>query len=465
VNLALFMWAWLSEDARIRSSVMRLGGCIVAAATFWLGVLQVWLAHGPVLARGLLGIVAGGFTHAAVIALKTTPPGGPYRTDRANHALLAASAAALTLFGIEATLQAIRPADVYALIPDTPGVPSCLVPQPGVRWALQPGCRGHYVHPEFPGLQVVINDLGFRDRLDESAPPAPGDASIVVLGDSFVFGTGVEVDETFHRILEDRAREMTTRTLRVYGAGVAGYGQIDELHQLEHLAPLLKPDVVVVGLYEGNDLEDNLDAMARLTPSFTSVPVEPDNLAIPFLTRAGRERFWAGSSASFQYVRPIIDRVLARLGVQPPVPPVLDQSLLIAAPPLIADALAETRKAMGALASRCADMDADLIVLMIPAAIQAEPARYDDFVTMHPVAQRKSYSRTQLHERLMRLVRQTGARVVDPLPQLEAEALTSRLCYRREGHWNAAGHKLAADLLVPVLADVFAQRALRFRSS
>ena len=467
-NLGLCAWAWLSTDVQIQSSFLRLGSCVAAAASLWLGVLQVWLAHGPVLARGVLGIVAGALTHATILAFTTTPPGPSNKASSANHLVLAASAAALTLFGIETALQATRPVDFYELIPETPGGGSYLIPLPGVRWALSPGFRGRYVHPEFPGLRVEINRLGFRDGLDESAPPASGEASILILGDSLVFGTGVELDETFHRILEQRPRDMTTRTLRVYGAGVPGYGQVDELHQLERLAPLLKPDVVVVGLYEGNDLEDNLGAVARssrldelVSPAELVKPPEPDNLVIPFLRRVGQGRFWAGSSAVFQYVRPAIDHLVGRLGLRTPVPQILDESLRIRVPSSVAEALAETRKALEALASRCAELDADLVVLMIPAAIQAEPARYEEFLAAHPVARRTDYSRTQLHEHLARLAREAGARVTDPLPRLEGEALAARPCYRREGHWNAAGHRLAAELLVPVLADVFTQRGAR----
>jgi hypothetical protein len=470
-NLGLCAWAWLSNDVQIRSSLLRLGTCGAAAASLWLGVLQVWLAHSPVLARGVLGVVAGSLTHAAILAFITTPPGTSNKASTANHLVLAASAALLTLFGIETALQATRPVNFYEVIPETPGGGSYLIPQAGVRWALSPGFRGRYMHPEFPGLRVEINRLGFRVGLDESAPPASGEASILVLGDSLVFGTGVELDETFHRVLEQRARDMTTRTLRVYGAGVPGYGQVDELHQLEHLAPLLKPDVVVVGLYEGNDLEDNLDAVARSSRVKEPVrpaemaelvePPEPDNLVIPFLRRVGQGRFWAGSSAVFQYVRPALDRLVGRLGIRTPVPQILDESLRISVPSSVADALAETRRALEALASRCAELDADLVVLMIPAAIQAEPARYEEFLAAHPVARRTDYSRTQLHEHLARLAEEAGARVVDPLPRLERAALAARPCYRREGHWNAAGHKLAAELLVPVLADVFTQRGAR----
>ena len=139
----------------------------------------------------------------------------------------------------------------------------------------------------------------------------------------------------------------------------------------------------------------------------------------------------------------------------------LDRSLMIAPPPVVAEALARTREALAALVRRCGELGADLVVLVIPAAIQAEPARFQDFLAQHREATRGSYSRTQLHRHLVDMVRTLGIRVADPLPRLEAEAEAGRPCYHREGHWNAAGHALAADLLQPVLAELFVAREKR----
>ena len=94
------------------------------------------------------------------------------------------------------------------------------------------------------------------------------------------------------------------------------------------------------------------------------------------------------------------------------------------------------------------------MLLVIPAAIQAEPARFDGFLELQVATERSRYSRTALHERIVRMIRDASVRVVDPLAALSTRAAAGRPCYLRAGHWNAAGHRIEADLLVPELADV-----------
>ena len=467
-SLALLVWAGRSRAPAVGRILPRLACALAAAGGFWLALLELLLGRGSLLARGVLGVLAGAASHVTMLLFVLEPGGHEPRRGITAHVALAAAAGAWTLFAVEGVFHTVLPANVYEIFPDDPRSPPCLVPDPVLHVRLRPGFRGRYLHPEFPGLRVDINDLGFRDGLEETAPPPAEDASVLVLGDSLAFGTGVAVDETFHRLLERQAGQITSRPLHVYGAGVPGLGQVDELHHLEALAPVVRPDVVIVAIYEGNDLQDNLEAAVRPRRAFPSpapagAAAGPRALLVPFLRAVLHSRFWVGSSAALQYVLPTIERPLVRLGVPPLVPTndVLDQSLMVSRQPLVVAALAWTRDALARIARQCADRGADLVVLLIPAAIQAEPVRFDDFLAQHPAAQRKGYSRTRLHQDLLEMVRTLGVRIVDPLPRLEAEALAGRPCYHREGHWNARGHAVAAELLRPVLAELLAERERR----
>jgi hypothetical protein len=468
-SVALASWAWRTRELVIAGVLSRLVCSLFAGASFWLAVLEALLRQGPVLARGLLWILAAAALHVTLFLFATHRRGEQSGGDRFVMPLsLSASAVALTLAVIESGFHAWMPANVYEVVPDDPRSPPCHTWNPRSGWRLEPGFRGRQMHPEFPGVRVDINALGFRDGLDETAPPWPGDVSILVLGDSLAFGTGVAAEETFHELLERNGRAtITTLQFHVYGAGVPGMGQVDEWRRLAELAPMTRPDVVIVAMYEGNDLEDNLREAARL-PQPAAAPPAPDP-AVPlreamllrYLRGVRRLGFWLGSSSAFQYLLPTVERLRVRLGLDPlsvPSNSILDQSLRTGTPPLIEQALAATREAYRALALRCRELGADLIVLLIPAAIQAEPARFQDFLRLHDEASRGSYSRTELHRHLIDMLAGLGIRVVDPLPALTAEAEAGRPCYHREGHWNARGHALAADLLVPVLAEIVADR-------
>ncbi len=89
-----------------------------------------------------------------------------------------------------------------------------------------------------------VNSAGLRD--DEESLDAP---RIIVLGDSYAMGWGVQQDESFPQILEK------TSGLKVLNAGVSSYGTARELILLKRL-PLDSVQSVVIQ-YHDNDLPEN----------------------------------------------------------------------------------------------------------------------------------------------------------------------------------------------------------------
>lgn len=91
-------------------------------------------------------------------------------------------------------------------------------------------------------LIIESNSSGFRGwrNLDE----ADGRTRIAVVGDSFVFGSGVGQSERFTDVLE-----RTQPDWRVDNLGMAGFGADLMLMALEDVGLKLAPDVVVLCLY------------------------------------------------------------------------------------------------------------------------------------------------------------------------------------------------------------------------
>jgi hypothetical protein len=110
---------------------------------------------------------------------------------------------------------------------------------PWSRVLIADAAVGHRMSPYFPGH----DRRGYRndDNLDRY--------DIVAVGDSFTYGFGVGPDASWPRQL----RVLSGRP--VYNAGVGGYGPCEYRAIVEEMMPL-KPAVVVVGLYVGNDLAD-----------------------------------------------------------------------------------------------------------------------------------------------------------------------------------------------------------------
>ena len=77
---------------------------------------------------------------------------------------------------------------------------------------------------------------------------------MLVLGDSFAEGLGVDVDARFSSLLADRLRALwPARRVRVINAGQIGTAPADYLDNLAAFGVALRPAVVVITVYAGNE--------------------------------------------------------------------------------------------------------------------------------------------------------------------------------------------------------------------
>jgi lysophospholipase L1-like esterase len=117
--------------------------------------------------------------------------------------------------------------------------------QPGYRGTLQIGART---------TTVAINRLGLRGA--ELAAKAAGERRVLVVGDSLVFGYGVEAEQALPARLEAALRTSGVQAV-VGNGGVPSYGS---RHAVAHLARLdqpFAPDAFVVCSFLGNDAIDD----------------------------------------------------------------------------------------------------------------------------------------------------------------------------------------------------------------
>jgi lysophospholipase L1-like esterase len=96
-----------------------------------------------------------------------------------------------------------------------------------------------------------INSMGFRDH--EVAPKVPGRRRVLVFGDSFVYGWGVEVEQAWPKVLEAELKA-AGEPVEVFDLGVPGGGPTEYAEIAKRAIPVLQPDLVLVGVLEGDDL-------------------------------------------------------------------------------------------------------------------------------------------------------------------------------------------------------------------
>jgi len=128
------------------------------------------------------------------------------------------------------------------------------VHHPRLGWALVPGWTGRHQNIDFD-VTYTVNRRGHRGTTVEGAKP-PGQRRIAYLGDSFTFAMGVNDGDTFTEVL-NRAESPAVLHLNF---GHPGYSTDQEMLFAEDRMFFFDPDVVVLVVYLGNDLIDNLAA-------------------------------------------------------------------------------------------------------------------------------------------------------------------------------------------------------------
>jgi hypothetical protein len=133
-------------------------------------------------------------------------------------------------------------------------------------YRLVPGAEHITVMPRSNGGAVIrykINSQGFRGA---EFAPAGQSTRVIVYGDSFILIGSSPAEETFTDQLKGRLVRRFGTAIEVVNAGVAGYGPDQELRRMEDELPTLKPDLVIVAIYAGNDFGDLLrDKLYRLS--------------------------------------------------------------------------------------------------------------------------------------------------------------------------------------------------------
>ncbi len=216
--LALFSPDGSIDSRQLRATIVVIQ---VAFALTGVGILRKWdrlqLLRGS-LGRAIVGIVATGF------------------------ALVAGELLVRMLMG---PLSAWAPPPVY--VGEVENRPSRnFVADPLIGWRMRPGVEFQWSIDGRANDYVASQD-GFRSPYESADLFPRSDDLVVVVGDSFAFGTGVADDSTFRARLE---RVLTEA--RVHNMALPGMGFDQMWDVLRHHAIPLRPDVVVIAFIDAD---------------------------------------------------------------------------------------------------------------------------------------------------------------------------------------------------------------------
>lgn len=279
-------------------------------------------------------------------------------------------------------------------------------------------------------VRFQTNRLGLRD--DEVGPKRG--MRILLLGDSFTCGYGVERAETFADLLE-----MQLQT-EVLNAGVGGFEAIHQLHYYRSAGRLLQPDLVIYALYLNNDLTNN-----RLWRPTADGGLERSD-GRPALESQGL------SKLACLLKRPVLVRRIAHAWPHSPPPDARpgQRYLALCAEPLGAEAADDYRttvELLEQLRDEVVASGARFLVVSFPLRAVVEEADPEHY----PAADHDGTTYD-----LLRPTREITARLaavgIEHLPlseplRADRQRLGSPLYFRADGHWNATGHRCLAEHL------------------
>ncbi len=136
--------------------------------------------------------------------------------------------------------------------------PLSFSPDPVLGWRTTPNQVAGVDRLEFRGI-IRINPKGLRDE-EHSYEPAPGVFRIVLLGDSFMQGTSVDYQDSLPFLIE---QSLADKRVQVINCGVAGYSLVQELLFLKTEGAKYHPDLVLLAMYAENDVADSTLCTAR----------------------------------------------------------------------------------------------------------------------------------------------------------------------------------------------------------
>ncbi|MCR5662423.1 MAG: SGNH/GDSL hydrolase family protein [bacterium] len=117
---------------------------------------------------------------------------------------------------------------------------------------------GWYYHKD---PYEICNSYNMREKDDEICHP-----SIMILGDSCTYGIGVHPSKAIPGQLEKILRKESGVPFRVYNAGCPGYSSQQSYYFFKRLAPVYKPDIIIVADYYGDSGCDYIKDSDRLPP-------------------------------------------------------------------------------------------------------------------------------------------------------------------------------------------------------
>lgn len=384
----------------------------------------------------------------------------PHRWEGARRNVTAVVATLFLLGGVEAVLARVSPND-----PQHAGL---LFP---------PHSSAHYVASEFV-FDARINNLGFRDADVPLSKPA-GRYRILAIGDSTTYGWGVPLEQAWPKRLEAELREWGL-PVDVLDLGKPGTGPVQYADVAETAIPLLHPDMVIVGLLQGDDLRQSNNTMFQNT-RLGHLASRPAEEVFPTLTRWITDRTimhtqqtgpeWQeevrnmekGLDAAQRQRLASIDPQVRQgwesgrvnpgsfvLGIKYPN---YFTSVVDLHDPVTELLIKRCGRALSRIRRVADGNGCQVVTLSLPWGLYISPHDYDDFKRLGIDVDPRMLSTDNADEAFRQAAALAGVPFLTFTPELRHESAEHHLFYDLDCHFNPFGNQYFADLIAPSIEN------------
>jgi len=319
-------------------------------------------------------------------------------------------------------------------------------------WQEPSDILGFTMAPNFEGVGPVgswvkTNSRGIRDDVEHQWAKPPGTIRILGIGDSFAFGWGVSLEETFLKKLEHNLTQMTGREIETINAGGPNWDLNQYYVYLKNFGIRYSPDIILL-TYFFNDIPQFIQE---------AIPAEPE-----YTNQVQYKGGIFGSSALFNFLKAQADHLrrknkLARVDflstLEARRPELIQQSTHL----LLSNShQAQTRSSFHILKTLLEKIQAiaqknnsQLVVMFVP-----------------DVAQTHHVELQYINQVLASLTEEMHIPFADITPVFESVS-DPRVFYfwPRDWHTNAKGHEKMAEALAPLVCHVLQRKNVQCKQT
>ena len=356
------------------------------------------------------------------------------------------------------------------------------LPKHGAGLIFPTNTTRHFQTPEF-SFTVKTNSLGFRDR--EFSGQKSARIRILALGDSFTYGWGVEIDQSWPKILEQRLRnaglDVEIANLGKPAGSPRSYADI-----AERAVPALKPDLLIVAVLQGDDLaqmelppqpETNQEQIAdasikypraralakRLYPNFLALLDERENSEAVLANQWKREAqiFLSVFTPEEKARLENIDARARKAFLNGELNPALVY-LSIHQPEYFLQTLDANSAKVRTLVSKTAEQfariknvaqrnNADVLIVSMPYGMYVNSASLKSRERLGFTSAPEMLTTNAEDEAIRTACQMAGVRFYDYTREFRQESIQRDLFFELDGHINAQGHNYFAEVIAPMI--------------